>query len=125
MLASVSIIGYTAFTKKAVQNNALNELSQAKTLVVTEATEKSSFCVYDGTKVWKFSLDENGNIQLAETTETEDDTTTLMKAYFEDLSKLDGTFSFAANKVTYTLTKGSNTGSASWDLAEGTVTNEN
>ena len=124
VLASVSIIGYTAFTKKAVQNNALNELAQAKTLVVAEATEKDSFVLTDGTNDYTFKLDADG-IMTIEQNADHDVASKTMKQYFADLANLDGTFSYdaTAKTVTYSLTSGTNDGQATWNLTTGNVSN--
>lgn len=124
VLASVSIIGYTAFTKKAVQNNALNELAQAKTLVVAEATEKDSFVITDGTNDYTFKLNSDG-VMTIEQNADHDASSKTMKQYFADLANLTGSFSYdaTAKTVTYSLTSGTNDGQATWNLTTGNVNN--
>lgn len=141
VLASVSIIGYTAFTKKAVENNAVSELTQVKTLVTGGATtDENGFVVYlektdpqVGGYAYRFTFDSEHNVYtlleltiVAESVEDSALTETQVKASgielkITDEAKFSGAFSIDGQKVKYTLTNGGNTAVVAWDLTTGEV----
>ena len=121
VLASVSIIGYTAFTKKAVQNNAIAELTQVKTLITagTTADDNNSYIVKQGTNKYAFSFDDTENKYSFAASDAAEELDLIAEANFATTDKL--VFNVTAKTVTYTLTSGTNTAKAVWNVETGSI----
>ena len=121
VLASVTIVGYTAFTRRAVQNNALAELTQVKTLVSGAATTDDDGLVvsFGGTQKYVFNYDGNNN-QYSFAASSEDVELDVLKE-----AKFTGVFSFdvSSQRITYTLKSGNNTAALVWDLNTNDILN--
>ena len=144
VLASVSIIGYTAFTKKAVENNAISELTQVKTLLTGGATaDQDGYVVYflDGTPAasqtaYSFTFKDTENVyQFKAVTLVANDVTpgeNEVKLESIDL-KLTEETKFAPQlvlnttnqTVSHTVTNGSNSATAVWNLTTGQIEIQN
>ncbi len=123
ILATVSVVGYTSFTQKAKDSNAQTELVQARDIIradllgdtvvtltnnTTEATDDDMTLKY-----------EDGKLVITATSYTATNFNAELKDAFADLKDLDGEFTYASDKITYTTTAG---GSAYWTLSSDTVT---
>ncbi len=121
VLASVSIVGYTAFTRRAVQNNALSELTQVKTLVTGAAsTDENGLVVnFGGSQIYVFNYDGNNNQYSFAPSSDE------VELNMNDETHLTGIFSFdvSSQRITYTLKSGNNTAALVCELNTGTILN--
>jgi len=138
VLASVSIIGYTAFTKKAVENNAISELTQVKTLLEGGATaDQDGYVVFfgegepaDSNTAYKFTFNSTENkyhfaqVTLKTTPNSNNaNEVALSKVDLKMVSeaKFATTLVFGEQTISHTVTNGSNSATAQWDLNTGTI----
>ena len=101
ILASVSVVGYTAFIAKANDSVALQELTQIRNALIAEDINNTTFDLSDG---------------IADQAEA-----AAVEQALEDLELgLEGTFAIAADfaTCTYTLENG---GEATWTIASNEV----
>ncbi len=146
ILASVTVVGYLSFTKKAKDSNAVTELTQAREIIRTDylnegthhyniAGTTDSITATENASAYNLTLTYNQSTKeyTFDTTvvgETSENTITLtwdkvIKAIFaEDLQTLKGTFYFnvSGNAITSIGYASSSEGYAKWDIAEDEIT---
>lgn len=141
ILASVTIVGYLSFTKKAKDSNATTELSQAKEIIMTDYFDESThhynvasasdvYTIVENNTKYNFSLTYNQSTKeytySTETSQTTDATAitptwdVILKGIFTDLADLKGTFYVTTDdsKITAISYVSKSEGYATWDILE-------
>ena len=119
ILAVVSVVGYSAFTQKARDSVAQQELSQVITLITAEDTENGD----------TYNVSAEGlTFKETQTTSGFDISKILGDEYTTDLAELKGTFEFTwdTSKTDTVITKIAYTkdgGKATWDFTKRLLTN--
>lgn len=111
ILATVSIVGYSAFIKKAHESNALAELHQVQTIIESELLDDNEWKFVGADSVeYTVSL-ADGALVLTDANGTADLTIDAVLPQYVDFANLKGTFtlnglelSYAAYDVTVTTT---------------------
>ena len=98
ILASVSVVGYTAFISKANNSVALQELTHIRNALIAEDITNDGFDLSDG--------------EVTGDAETEGTEAYIVKTFVGTLG-LEGDLTYEDGVYTYTLTNG---GEATWDI---------
>lgn len=124
ILAVVSVVGYTAFTGKARESVAQQELSQVVNMIIAEDTANGDTFDIDSTDGLKFKESQESN-------KTDYKITHILTGtdYAADLAQIKGTFSFTwgesdkANTVITSITYTKDGYTSTYNFASKTYTN--